>query len=70
VKCAGRLAIAFPDGRAAGIAREALKPDDGIHLRSSVRGATLELEAEADSAMGLLRTFDDALACLRATGVE
>ena len=46
----------------------ALAPDDGGHLRSRVEGEALVLDAEADTMMGLLRTLDDALACLRAAG--
>ncbi len=47
----------------------ALAPDDPGHVRSRMEGAILVLEADADSMMGLLRSLDDALGCLRAAGV-
>jgi hypothetical protein len=65
----GRLVLAFGEPAAARAAAAALAPDNGIHLRTKVEGNALVLEADAETAMGLLRTLDDALACLRATGV-
>lgn len=61
------LRFANPDEAQA--AAKALAPDNGEHLRTRVEGADLHLEATSGSAMGLLRTLDDALACLRATGL-
>lgn len=46
-----------------------LEPDNGGYLSCHLDGDLLVLEAEADGAMGLLRTLDDALGCIRATGV-
>lgn len=65
----GVIRIALADARQAEAANAALRPDSGPHMHSRAEGAILVLEAEAGSPMGLLRTFDDALACLRATGV-
>ena len=65
----GTLKITFPSPAEARTSQAALEPDNAGHLRSRVEGAVLVLEAEADSMMGLLRTLDDALGCLRATGM-
>lgn len=46
----------------------AIGPDNDGYLACRLDGASLILEAEAGSAMGLLRTIDDALGCVRATG--
>lgn len=51
-------------------AQAALAPDDDGFLSSRLDGDALVLEATSDSVMGLLRTLDDALGCLRATGIE
>ncbi len=49
--------------------RDALEPDNAGHVECEVVGATLILRAASGSAMGLLRSVDDALGCVRATGV-
>ena len=64
----GRVAVAFADAAAARVALQALAPDNDGHLMASVAGATLTLSASSPDALGLLRTLDDALACLRALG--
>jgi hypothetical protein len=46
--------------------RQSLAVDDAGHAAFRVEGATLVVEATAASALGLLRTIDDALGCLRA----
>ncbi|MEA3166610.1 MAG: hypothetical protein QOJ26_1482 [Thermoplasmata archaeon] len=46
--------------------RRSLAADDAGHAVLRVEGATLCIEAAAPSALGLLRTLDDALGCLRA----
>lgn len=51
-------------------AQAALAPDDEGYIHSRVCDGNLELTAESTTAMGLLRTLDDAMACLRATGIE
>ena len=58
-----RLAVAD-----ANVAMRALEPDDGGHMDSRVEDGVLVLRAESATAMGLLRSLDDALACLRALG--
>lgn len=55
---------------AARTAQASLAPDNEGFLDSRVEGDDLVLTAEADSLMGLLRSLDDALGCLRATGLE
>lgn len=64
------IRIAFPDPDAAETARASLEPDNDGHLDAVVDGTDLVLTAESDSIMGLLRTIDDAMGCLRATGIE
>ena len=64
-----RVTLVFAVAADAAAAAAALAPDNGGHLRTRCEGPLLHLEASADTAMGLLRTLDDALACLRATGV-
>jgi hypothetical protein len=48
----------------------ALAPDNDGFLTTRVEGTNLHLEATSNDAMGLLRSLDDALGCLRAAGVE
>lgn len=47
----------------------ALKPDSGGFLTVKVAGSMVTLQCTADSAMGLLRTLDDALAGVQAAGL-
>lgn len=65
----GHIRVEFGSASQADAARAALEPDNGGHLRARIEGNALVLEAEATTPLGLLRTFDDALACLRATGL-
>lgn len=60
-----RLALDDP-----ALAQAALAPDDEGHLSSRIDGGVLVLAATSDSPMGLLRTLDDVMGCLRATGIE
>ena len=46
--------------------RRSLAADDAGHAHVRVEGVVLVIEAEATSALGVLRTLDDALGCLRA----
>lgn len=66
MNCSAELALTFPDPGEAEAARAALAPDNGDYLHAVVEGRTLHLRATASSPMQLLRTLDDALACLRA----
>jgi hypothetical protein len=66
----GRVTLAFATATDAARAEAALRPDNDGHLAARVDGTALVLEATSSSAMGLLRTLDDALACLRATGLD
>ncbi len=67
---AATVRITFPDPASAEQARQSLEPDNDGHVEATVEGNDLVLSAKADSIMGLLRTLDDAMGCLRATGVE
>lgn len=49
---------------------DAIEPDNDGYLACEVDGANLVLRAEASTAMGLLRTVDDAIGCVRATGID
>jgi hypothetical protein len=46
--------------------RRSLAPDDAAHATVRVEGATLVVEATSQARLGLLRTLDDLLGCLRA----
>lgn len=46
--------------------RRSLSADDAGHAALRVEGATLVVEAESATALGMLRTLDDLLGCLRA----
>jgi hypothetical protein len=46
--------------------RRSLAPDDAAQARLGVEGATLLIDASSPAALGLLRTLDDLLGCLRA----
>lgn len=61
------LRLRFPDEAGARTAQAALAPDNEGYLSTRLEGETLVLEAESDALMGLLRTLDDALGCLRVT---
>ena len=69
MRAEARVTLAFATAEEAQAAAAAIAPDNGGHLRARCEGPLLHLEASADSPMGLLRTLDDAMACLRATGV-
>lgn len=60
------LRVAFASPLEAQHAGRALAPDNAGHIAWRVEGAVLVLEAEAATVMGLVRTVDDALGCLRA----
>ncbi len=55
---------------AARTAAAALEPDNDGHLEASVDGDELVLTCESAKVMGVLRTIDDALGCIRALGHE
>ncbi len=64
-----RVRIRLSDAGEAERVRAAIVPDNDGYLECEVDGSTLILRAEAGTAMGLLRTVDDAIGCVRATGV-
>ncbi|MEK6984772.1 MAG: hypothetical protein AABX89_00090 [Candidatus Thermoplasmatota archaeon] len=47
-----------------------LAPENGTFLTARVEGAFIVLDAEATTALGLLRTVEDALQCLHAAGLR
>ncbi len=55
---------------AAKTAAAALEPDNEGHLETRVEGDELVLTCESTKVMGVLRTVDDALGCIRALGHE
>ena len=63
------LRVRFPSRVEAERAGRALDPDHGGHVAWLVEGDELVLEASAASVLGLVRTVDDLLGCLRATGL-
>jgi len=50
-------------------ARRALEPDGGGFVGLARDGAVLVVEAEAETRLGLLRSLDDVLGCVRALGI-
>ena len=68
MKASARARLEFPTADEARAAMQALAPDNGEFLRASVDGRTLQLEATAATPLGLLRTLEDAITCLRALG--
>lgn len=63
------LRIRFPSRTEADRAGRALAPDNDSHVAWMVDGNDLVLEASAESVLGLVRTVDDVLGCLRAAGL-
>lgn len=49
---------------------EALAPDNEGFAAVTRDGTALTIRAESTSIMGLLRSLDDVLGCLRATGMD
>ena len=60
------LRIRFPSPAAAQRAGQALAPDNDGQVAWFAEGSELVLESSADSILGLVRTVDDLLGCLRA----
>lgn len=63
------LRLDLQDKATARTALTALAPDDPGLVRLGTEGACLVVETEGASAMGLLRSLDDVLGCLRAIGI-
>jgi hypothetical protein len=66
VRSRATLRLAFADAEEAARLAAALEPENDAFLRARVEGATLVADVEADEPLALLRTLDDALACLGA----
>lgn len=64
------IRLQFPSPAAANRARDAIAPDNGGFIDATVDGSVLVIAARSDSTMGLLRSLDDVLGCLRATGMD
>lgn len=63
------LRIRFASRTEADRAGRALDPDHDGHVAWLVEGNELVLEASGETLLGLLRTVDDVLGCLRAAGM-
>ncbi len=61
-----RFAFATPEDAAA--ACKALEPDHEGHMQGRVEGNVLVLTATSASALGMLRTLEDAIQCVQALG--
>lgn len=70
MKHTASLRVRFPSRTEADRAGRALAPDNGGHVAWMVDGNDLVLEASADTILGLVRTVDDLLGCLRAAGLD
>lgn len=64
------LRIRFPSHTEADRAGRALAPDNEGHVAWLAEGNDLVLECSSDSVLGLVRTVDDVLGCLRAAGLS
>ena len=60
------LSLRCRDSGEAERARRSLAADDDGHAALRVEGTVLVVEAGSETALGLLRTLDDLLGCLRA----
>jgi len=58
--------LTFADADEAHRMMRSIAPENGAFVRARVEGRVLVLEADADAPLSLLRTLDDALACLSA----
>lgn len=58
--------VRLRDGAAAQRLQQSLAADDPEHAACTVEGRDLVLVASAPTALGLLRTLDDVLGCVRA----
>ncbi|MGB1697099.1 MAG: KEOPS complex subunit Pcc1 [Thermoplasmatota archaeon] len=60
------ITIPFDSVEAANIALAAIAPDNGDFVEATLQGSELRLRFQSESTMGLLRSIDDVLGCLRA----
>ncbi len=56
----------YPDERTARSVMEAIRPDNGSYVESSLEGRVLVLRMESASAGTLRNTVDDLMACIKA----
>lgn len=63
------LRVRFASRAEAERAGRSIEPDNAGHVAWAVDGGDLVLEASADTVLGLVRTVDDVLGCLRAAGL-
>ncbi len=64
-----RISLQLRDAEEATRLAQALAPDDDGFLDINVEGSQLVIVAASPTRMGLLRSLDDVLGCLRAAGV-
>lgn len=60
------ITIPFDSVEAANIALAAIAPDNGDFVNATLDGVDLRLQFQSETTMGLLRSIDDVLGCLRA----
>lgn len=63
------LTLEFASESDARTVARAIAPDNGTHATCKAIGRRVQVVASADTPMGLLRTLDDLLECVRATGL-
>lgn len=63
------LRVHFPSRAEAERTGRSLAPDNLGHVAWVIEGSDLVLEASSETILGLVRTVDDLLGCLRATGM-
>ncbi|HEX9340859.1 MAG TPA: KEOPS complex subunit Pcc1 [Thermoplasmata archaeon] len=64
MKARARITLTFDDPKAAEAVAASISPDDEGYIRTTRRGRTIAADASAESAMSLLHTLDDYLACV------
>ncbi len=65
-----RVTIRFASADEAERAAKSIAPDNDGHAECMVQGSDLIITAASDSMLGLVRTLDDILGCLRSTGIQ
>ncbi|HYS72113.1 MAG TPA: KEOPS complex subunit Pcc1, partial [Thermoplasmata archaeon] len=64
MKARARIMLTFDDAATADAVATSVSLDDDGYIRTNRRGRTIAADASAESAMSLLHTLDDYLACV------
>ena len=64
MKIQAKFVFEYPDEETAKNLKDSLEVDNDLFVRTTLTGATLTAELEAENVMSLLHTTEDFLACL------